>query len=217
MDERWPTSGIPTSFYSQQKAEVERMLDDVEVLHTGTRVVRMRTSLVFAGRAASEIARLFLGPLAPVRAIGRPLLPLVPSHRRLVFQAVHADDAAEAYRLAVRADVGGAFNVAADPVLSAADLARVLHAWRLPVYPRLLRAAAHASYAARLQPTAPGWVDLAFGVPTMAVDRVHRGLGWSATRSVSAALEDLLRGFAGGTGVPTAPLEPKGSHARLAD
>ena len=30
VDESWPTTGIPTSFYSRHKAEVERLLDRFE-------------------------------------------------------------------------------------------------------------------------------------------------------------------------------------------
>src|SRR3954471_18614947 len=33
VDERWPTEGIPSSFYARHKAEVERMLDAFERQH----------------------------------------------------------------------------------------------------------------------------------------------------------------------------------------
>jgi UDP-glucose 4-epimerase len=40
VDESWPTTGIPSSFYSRHKAEVERLLDRFEAEHERTRVVR---------------------------------------------------------------------------------------------------------------------------------------------------------------------------------
>ena len=33
VDETWPTGGVPTSFYSRHKAEVERLLDAFEREH----------------------------------------------------------------------------------------------------------------------------------------------------------------------------------------
>src|SRR3954454_12525947 len=65
VDENWPTNGIETSFYSRHKADVERILDDFEAGHPAVRVVRMRPGLVFKRDAASEIRRLFAGPLLP--------------------------------------------------------------------------------------------------------------------------------------------------------
>ena len=56
--------------------------------------------------------------------------PAVPGLR---FQAVHADDVADAYRRAVLSDVSGPFNIAADPVIGNAELSRLLDARPVPV------------------------------------------------------------------------------------
>ncbi|MDQ3940786.1 MAG: NAD-dependent epimerase/dehydratase family protein, partial [Actinomycetota bacterium] len=40
VDETWPTRGVPTSFYSVDKAATERILDSFEDEHPGIRVVR---------------------------------------------------------------------------------------------------------------------------------------------------------------------------------
>jgi UDP-glucose 4-epimerase len=116
VDERWPTKGIPTSFYSRDKAEVERLLDAFEAQHPDVRVVRLRPGLIFKAEAASGIRRLFAGPLLPTTLLRRRLIPIVPALERLRFQAVHSLDVAEAYHLAVTRDVRGPFNVAAEPV-----------------------------------------------------------------------------------------------------
>lgn len=107
VDESWPATGIDSSVYSRQKAQVERHLDAFEVEHPDVDVVRMRTSLVFARRAAAEIARFFLGPLVPSSWIGRGLLPVLPFPDDVTFQAVHAADAADAYRRAALGDARG--------------------------------------------------------------------------------------------------------------
>ncbi len=206
VDESWPTDGIPSSFYARHKAAVERLLDAFEADHPHVRVVRLRPGLIFKRNAASGIHRLFLGPLVPGRLLRPSLLPAVPRTDRLVFQAVHTADVAEAYRLALHADVRGAFNIAADPVLDGDELARIVGAKAVPVPPAVLRAAADLSWRARLQPTPPGWVDLAFSVPVLNTGRARRELGWAPRHTSAEALLDLLGGFADAAQLPTPPL-----------
>ena len=102
VDERWPTGGIESSFYSRHKSEVERLLDAVEAATADMRVVRMRPALVFKREAASEIRRLFVGPFLPSPLLRRSLIPVVPRSERLRFQAVHSLDVGEAFRLGGR-------------------------------------------------------------------------------------------------------------------
>ena len=117
VGEDWPVTGVPGSSYSRDKADVEALLDNVEDDHPQLRVVRMRPGLIFQRSAAAEIARYFVGPLAPLQLLRLGRLPVVPYHPALRVQAEHADDVAEAYTRAVLSDVSGAFNLAADPVL----------------------------------------------------------------------------------------------------
>jgi nucleoside-diphosphate-sugar epimerase len=210
VDETWPTGGIPTSFYSRDKVEVERILDAFEPAHPETRVVRLRPGLIFKGPAASGIRRLFAGPFLPTPLLRRRLIPIVPALDRLRFQAVHSLDVGEAYHLAITRPVRGAFNIAAEPVLDGQELGRLLGARPVPVAPRLLRAAVTASWKLRLQPTPPGWLDMALGVPLLDVTRAHRELGWTATRSAGDALLELLEAMRRGDGAGTPPLKPGG-------
>jgi UDP-glucose 4-epimerase len=208
VDESWPTDGIATSTYSQHKARVERMLDALEAEHPHVRVVRLRPGLIFQRDAASEIRRYFLGPLVPNPLLRRGLVAAVPRTDRLAFQAVHADDVADAYRRVIaERDVRGAFNVAADPVLDADALARVLGARPVPVSARALRAAASLTWRAHLQPTSPGWIDLARGVPIMDTTRARTELGWEPRHSAGDALLELLDGLGRGAGGTTPPLD----------
>ena len=132
VDESWPTGGIPTSFYSRDKSDVEAILDGFEAAHPDMRVVRLRPGLIFKGEAASGIRRLFAGPLLPTPLLRRRLIPIVPALERLRFQGVHSFDVGEAYHLAITRDVRGAFNVAAEPVLDPPELARLLEARPVP-------------------------------------------------------------------------------------
>ncbi|MDG4816569.1 NAD-dependent epimerase/dehydratase family protein [Micromonospora sp. WMMD956] len=196
VSERWPTTGVPGSSYSRDKADVEALLDGVEREHPGLRVVRMRPGLIFQRDAGTEITRYFLGPLAPVRLLRYGRLPLVPTHRRLRMQAVHADDVADAYARAVLGDARGAFNLAADPVLTPELVARHFHGWTVPVAAPLLRGAAALTWRARLQPVDAGWVELALNAPLMSSERAEVELGWRPGTDALAALRDLFAGMA---------------------
>jgi UDP-glucose 4-epimerase len=214
--EDWPATGIPSSFYSRHKAAVEHELQSRAGQHPDLRIVALRPGLIFQRGAASEIARLFLGPLFPRAAANPRLIPILPLPQGLAVQAVHAADVAEAYALAVtRADMRGPFNVAADPVLDARTLGDTLGARAVSVPPRAVRAVTAATFAARLQPTEPGWIDLALQTPLMATDRI-RALGWSPRHSATDALRELLAGIREHAGTATAPLHPAGQRPRAA-
>lgn len=206
-DESWPATGIESSTYSRHKAEVEALLDRFERDQPHVRVVRLRTSLVFQRGAASQIHRLFLGRLLPWH-LPRPLR-IVPQLANLRFQATHADDVADAYVRAITADVSGAFNVAADPVLTPDLIAEAVGGRTLAVPERLVRAAAAASYRLRLQPSEPGWFDMATQTPVMDSNRARAELGWTPARSSTDALTELLDGIGAGAGDATVPLQPR--------
>jgi UDP-glucose 4-epimerase len=208
VDESWPTTGIQTSTYSRQKAEVERILDRVEEEAPSLRAVRLRPALIFKRDAASEIRRLFAGPLLPSPLVRPGLIPVVPDDPRLVFQAVHSLDVGEAYRLAVKGDARGAFNVAADPVLDPERLASMLGARRVRVPGRVLRAGAAATWRLRLQPSEPGWVDMALNVPVMDSTRAREELGWHPRHTSVEALRELIQGIHDRAGIDTPPLAP---------
>lgn len=206
VDESWPTEGTPSSFYSRHKTFVERQLDRLEREQPALRVVRMRPGLIFKREAATEIRRLFAGPFLPGSLLRPALIPLVPDLARLRFQAVHSLDVGEAFRLAALSDARGAFNLAGDPPIGPAELARVFHArtLKLPVAP--VRALAAATYALRLQPSEPGWLDMALAVPLMDSGRARRELGWNPRHSALDALSELLAGMRVGSDLDTPPL-----------
>ncbi|MBD0339102.1 MAG: NAD-dependent epimerase/dehydratase family protein, partial [Thermoleophilia bacterium] len=208
VDESWPVEGVRTSFYSRHKAEVETLLDGFEAERPGVRVVRLRPGLIFKREAASGIRRLFAGPFLPSPLVRRGLIRVLPDLPRLRFQALHSLDVGDAYRLAVVGEARGAFNVAAEPVLDAARLARLLDARLVPMSPRAARAAAAVTWRLRLQPSPPGWLDLALAVPLLDVSRARSELGWEPRRTAEEALLELLAGIRDGAGIATPPLAP---------
>jgi nucleoside-diphosphate-sugar epimerase len=200
VDESWPTLGIPTSTYSRHKAEVERILDDVEERYPQLAVSRIRPALVFQAGAASEIARLFLGPLVPTRLAGRLPLPVLPLPGQLTFQVVHADDVATAITTVLEQGATGAYNVASEPVLTPQDLARAIGARRaVPLPLVVLRTAATITWHARLQPTDAGWVDLAAKSPLISTAKIRK-LGWTPRRTTHETMAELITAMREGKG-----------------
>lgn len=162
--------------------------------------------------AASEIQRYFIGRLAPPALFDRAArarLRLLPLPGELRLQFVHAGDVADAIVRALRGRVPGVFNLAAPPPLTPRKLARLTGAVHTPVPGGLLRVLAAVSWRLRLQPTEPGWVDLALSVPEMDTRRAWDELGWAPRHSAQEAVTALLRGLADGAGAPTPPLMPR--------
>ncbi|SLK11468.1 NAD-dependent epimerase/dehydratase family protein [Arthrobacter sp. P2b] len=207
VDESWPAGGMAGSHYSRHKAEQEEILDRFAEAEPGIAVARLRPGLIFQSEAGSEIGRYFLGRVIPRLLPGKLRVPLLPAPDNLIFQAVHADDVAEAYWRAIDQRASGAFNIAAEPVLTPHELARIVGARRiLPVPMGLLHAVVDIAWRLRLQPTDSGWVDMAAGAPIMDTSRARRILGWEAKTSSVDAVKEVLEGMGKGKGVSPSPL-----------
>ncbi|MGR0218445.1 NAD-dependent epimerase/dehydratase family protein [Agromyces sp. ZXT2-6] len=206
VDEDWPTGGVHTSHYSRHKAATERMLDAFEADHPQVRLTRVRPGFVFQRDASSQLARLFIGRRRPSRWLGRVHLPVLPVPRRVISQAVHADDLADALARIIEQRADGAFNIAAEPVIDPDRLRRAFRARRvIPVRFELARAAMWSSWALGLQASDPGWLDIAVNVPVMSTRRARVELGWAPRHWSTDALREVLEGIAEGAHVTASP------------
>ncbi|KQX66289.1 NAD-dependent epimerase/dehydratase family protein [Angustibacter sp. Root456] len=191
--ESWPTQGLATSAYSRHKAAAERVLDMVETEAAAPVVTRLRPGLIGQALAGSELLRYGLPPAVPAAVLRH--LPLLPLDRRLTVPVVHADDVAEAIVRALERRAEGAFNLAAEPPVTADMGAQALGARIVPVPAKALSLLAQASWYAHLQPVDRGWVDLAYGVPLLDCSRAREVLGWQPTRDAEQVLHDTLGGM----------------------
>ncbi|MFI0349490.1 NAD-dependent epimerase/dehydratase family protein [Actinomadura sp. 9N407] len=209
VDESWPTHGWPAASYGREKPYVERLLDIFEAEHPERRVVRLRPGFIFKREAAAEQRRLFAGPFVPGRLARPGLIPVVPDIPGLRFQALHASDAGQAFRLAViDDDARGPYNIAADPVIGADELAELMGARKLPLPARGARAALRAAWTMGLVPASPDLLDLALNVPIMDTSRARSELGWMPEHTSMYALREFLAGLRSGAGMDTPPLAP---------
>ena len=204
VDEDWPATGVASSSYSVDKAAAERA-----VIWTRDHLVltRLRPALIFHDAAASEVKRYFLGGLVPHALLRPGLLRFAPLPNRLAFQVASGDDVAAATELVLNERAHGAFNVAAEPVIDRAAFADALGGVGPPLPAVVLRTLASATWHGRLQPTEPGWVDLAAQAPIMKTDRL-RALGWSPQQDARTVLKNFVTAIARGAGHPGPLLYP---------
>ena len=224
VSEDWPVTGIPSSQYSRDKSAAERVVRQVLGSRAETTLTVVRPTLVLQPEAASEIGRYFLGPLlfAAARALPGSVaqaLPLPLPALRVGF--VHADDVADALVRVLDRRAPGPFNLAAEPTLDAAGLARALGTRRVPVPAVALRAALTAAHAAHLVPTEPGWLDLGLGAPALDTTRARTQLGWVPEHAGDDVLRQFVAALGRGDGGPGpllsatggAELDPAGDPA----
>jgi nucleoside-diphosphate-sugar epimerase len=176
----------------------------------------VRPTLILQPAAASEIGRYFLGPV--VLRAGRllpprlaHLLPLPLPGLSVAF--VHADDVADALERILDRRASGAFNLAAEPLMDGAALAKALGTVRVPVPAPVLRAALSAAFHARLVPTEPGWLDLGLHAPALDSTRARTLLDWAPIHEGDEVLAQFVAALGRGEGAPGPLLEPAGGRA----
>jgi nucleoside-diphosphate-sugar epimerase len=195
--EDWPTRSAHRLFYAREKAELEHVLHAEAARSPQTALYLLRPPIVLGPDAVGAKVGIptALAPLA--RALGASLsrlpgLPaLVPD---LPLQVIHQDDVAQALLLCVvGAGSPGAYNIAADDVITFLDVARELgfRAVRLPGGP----VAAMARAAARLPylPSGAQWVEAVSHPAIMDTTRARTQLGWRPRHSAIEALRSTLR------------------------
>ncbi|MGY1814619.1 NAD-dependent epimerase/dehydratase family protein [Blastococcus sp. SYSU D00820] len=213
--EDWPITGIPSSQYSRDKSQAERVVRQVFARSPEVTLTVVRPTLVLQPQAAGEIGRYFLGPLLYGAARMLPasvtrVVPLPLPAVRVGF--VHADDVADALARMLDRRAPGPFNLAAEPTLDAAGIARALGGRRVPVPAVALRTALSAAFHAHLVPTEPGWLDLGTQAPALDTTRARTLLDWTPAHPGDDVLAQFVRALLAGTGSEGPLLTPAGGE-----
>lgn len=215
VDEGWPVDGVSTSSYSRHKAAAERLLNSFEQTSEGTAVARLRPGIIGQRSAGSALLRYALPPVLPARAI--KAIPVLPMPAGLTIPMVHADDVAGAIVRVLQQRAVGAFNLAAAAPVSAAMIAEALGVRWVDTPLRVVRALMHGAWQARLQPVAPGWLDLGYAVPPLDSSRAGRELGWSPAIDAMSVLRETLEGMGHAAAGSTAVLRRRTVVSELFD
>ncbi len=203
MTEEWPVRPAARLFYAQEKAELEHLLQ-AEAAQTsgdgatGPALYLLRPPVVLGPHAVGA-KDLLPGPLAPLgrilsSRIGRSPVPLPVLVPVLPLQAVHEDDLGQALlRCVLGAGPPGAYNIAADGILTTADVAREFGLIPLPLPSGPARLAARAVSALPFLPPAAQWVEAASHPAIMDTTKAKRDLGWVPHFTALEALRGTLR------------------------
>jgi UDP-glucose 4-epimerase len=199
VDESWSTAGIGSSAYSRAKSAVEKMLDGYERRNPdGVGITRMRPGFIGQRDAAMGLRRYILPAYIDPRWVR--WLRVLPLDRGLTIPMVHSDDVADACVRAVERCALGPFNLAAEPPVRRADVARALRALPIHVPASVLGVLADVSWRFRLQPIDRGWLDMMFSVPLVDTRRARTVLAWSPRWGSAELLADVIDGFRNGSG-----------------
>jgi nucleoside-diphosphate-sugar epimerase len=197
MTEEWPVRPATRLFYAREKAELEHLLQAEAARAAGPALYLLRPSIVVGPHMVGGKNPL-PGPLAAAarmlpRRAGRLLVPVPVFVPALPLQLVHEQDVGQALRqCVVAAGPPGAYNIAADGIVSSIDVAREFGLLPLPLPGGPARAAARAIAALPFLPAAAGWVEAASHPAIMDTARAKQQLGWAPRFTALEALRSAL-------------------------
>ncbi|HUQ00766.1 MAG TPA: NAD-dependent epimerase/dehydratase family protein [Aeromicrobium sp.] len=197
ISEEWATRPAHRLFYAQEKAELEHLLHQEAAKYPQTALYLLRPPIVLGPDAVGAKVTIptVLAPM--VRGVGAALrrLPAFPALvPDLPFQLIHQEDVAEALRLCVvGAGAPGAYNIAADDVVTGVDVARELGLWAVRVPGRPFAAVARATAKLPYLPSAAQWVEAMSHPAIMDTTKAKTQLGWQPRYTAIESLRSTFR------------------------
>jgi nucleoside-diphosphate-sugar epimerase len=196
MTEEWPVRPASRLFYAREKAELEELLTAEAAASPDVALYLLRPPVVLGPHSigAKDLLPGSLAPLARRMAkLATRRLPVPVAVPDLPVQFVHEDDVGSALHLCVvGAGPPGAYNIAGDGVLTAADVAREYGALPLPLPAGPAQLAARAVSRLPFLPPSVEWVE-AFSHPAiMDTSKARTQLGWRPKYTGLQALRDTL-------------------------
>jgi len=185
LTEDTPPLGTPDFYYSAQKAELERVLQETTA-GAATEVYVFRPCIV-AGADAPAFVEGFTGQKVFGRKVRHawrllealPIISPVLPDSGVPFQLVHHDDVANAVRAAVLGrGTPGTYNLAADDAIRVRDVARALGWQSVPVPSFAVDAIGEVVARVPVAPAEAGWVDALRKPVLMDTAKARRELRW---------------------------------------
>lgn len=211
MTEDWPVRPASRLFYAQEKAEVERLLHDEANAPSGAAdksrspsrgvaLYLLRPPIVLGPHAMGAKDTL-PEPLAALAQrtldfAGRLRVPIPVPATDMPLQFIHEDDVGRALLACVLADgPPGAYNIAADDIITVADVLRELGLTPITVPAGVVQSAARAASSIPLPSFAPPageWVEAAARPAIMDTTKAKLELGWQPRYTGLEALRATL-------------------------
>jgi UDP-glucose 4-epimerase len=181
LDEDHELKAQPRSPYIDDKVRAERQVRRFAVENPETRVTVLRAAPTIGPTIHNYVTRFLARPVAPVLMGYDPLL-----------QFVHEDDLADAVKLAIDADVAGAFNIVADGVLPYSTVLAMMGKLPLPVPHFVASALARALWATQITDAPPAFLDFLRFLCVADGRKARRLLGFAPRHDIRSAIRDFL-------------------------
>ena len=201
MTEEWPVRPASRLFYAQEKAELEQLLREQADANPGLALYLLRPPIVLGPHAVgakdalpAPLAAFAKSALGFANRLPVPVPVPVPD---LPMQFIHERDVGQALLKCVVDDgPPGAYNIAGDGIVTAADVARELGLTPLTVPGGLVQGAARAAAQfpfPSFAPPAAEWVEAASHPAIMDTTKAKRELGWNPQYTGLEALRETLK------------------------
>jgi nucleoside-diphosphate-sugar epimerase len=201
MTEDWPTRPAARLFYAREKAELEQLLEEEVSTTSEPSLYLLRPPIVLGPHAVGAkeavprpVARVGSRLLDLVNRLPIPV-PMLAADVKLQF--IHEADVGQALLKCVLGEgPPGAYNIAADGVLTATDVVRELGLSPIPIPARVVHRAARAAASLPLPPLvspATGWVEVLSHPAIMDTTKARDELGWQPHYTAVQALRETVR------------------------
>jgi nucleoside-diphosphate-sugar epimerase len=201
MDETWPTRPAARLFYAQEKAELEEVLKQERIDHPELEMYLVRPPIVVGPHA---VGAKFSLPQLPWRKgspdattkLGKSPVRIPVFAPAIPLQFIHESDVGQALlQCTVAAGPPGDYNIAADGIVTGADVARVFGFLPVPIPAQVVHRASRL--LAKLPrppfvPPAAEWVEAAAHPMIMDTTKAKRDLGFAPKYTAVQALEDTV-------------------------
>jgi UDP-glucose 4-epimerase len=199
LTEDVPPRGTERHYYSAQKAELERVLEEV-LEGSGTEAYLFRPCIVAGPDAVTLVETIpyislsdkMPGPVLHVLELMPVLKPVIPD-AGVPFQLVHHDDVATAIRAAVLGrGAPGVYNLAAPGELTMSDLADALGWYSVPIPDIAVGAAAEAVARLPFIPAEAQWIETLRTPVLMDTAKARRELRWRPRHDARETLRSMV-------------------------
>jgi nucleoside-diphosphate-sugar epimerase len=199
LTEEVPPRGTERHYYSAQKAELERVLEEV-LEGSGTEAYLFRPCIVAGPDAVTlvdsipyvSLSEKMPGPILRALELMPVLKPVIPDPG-VPFQLVHHDDVATAIRAAVLGrGTPGVYNLAASGQLTMSDLADALGWYSIPIPELAVGAAAEAVARLPFVPAEAQWIETLRTAVLMDTAKARRELRWRPRHDAGETLRSMV-------------------------
>lgn len=182
ITEDYPLAANQDSYYSSDKAAVEKFLEGFAREHPGIILTIFRPPVI-VGPRLNNFAR---------DAYTRKRRYAIKG-RDSQTQFLHEDDLGEALYLAVVKDLPGIFNIAADDYSTMRKISRIagIKLTDLPV--GLIKFLANVTFALRIEKVSQGWVSLMEWPIVISNEKFKKISGWQPRYGTEEAFRDFLK------------------------